>query len=1309
MQGPLTTKTGSKWMMIVAMACPHRVAAAEFVNFLRFVLASLALALSAVPVWSADAKLFVPLDAAAAALFAPPSVAQAPSGGEQLRQEQAPPNGRLVRVDRRRLFQTIHAVERSGSGRLVLNVAEGLEFEVAADRTERTLSGHSLSGRVVGMATSAVTFAVHAEAVMGTVWTPGAAYEIVPLEGGVHVVREVDRSAVPRLGEPIRTEGGWGEFRPIEQANGDGGSVVDVLVLWTPRAMANTGSEARMRAGIDLVVAWANDAYARSGADVRLNLVGAEQVDYVEADGDSQMNLNRLENPSDGFMDEAHGRRDALGADLVSLFTGTGNFAGIANLPGPFSVVLFDADNAYWTGNTFTHELGHNMGLSHDRYIELGSGYQGLLPFSYGYVNKLAFEPGAAEDTCWITIMAYLYRCIDSGIESVVEVPYFSTPDQRYPDGEGVPLGVPKSSDEEGADGPADAVRSLNLTYPQVANFRSGRTDDGDTADAATPVVATSTTFAALAEHDDIDYFRIELPEAGWLRVETTGNGDPRGALTAEDGGLVAQDDDSGEGRNFLLEVKLEAGVYFIKVDAASGSFDYALVVSFNPASVADDHGDGAMEATAAAMPSSIAGELQSSSDTDTFRFEVAERGVVRVGTTGETDVVGTLVSADGPLRLVDDDSGPALNFLIAAKLDPGAYFVEVRGFPGSKTGAYLLDISFSPLSAEFDDHADSLHGATDLAIGSFASGELEVLLDQDHFRIEIPGAGPGQLWVKSTGKTDVKGALLRRDGSLMNDNRFGGDFPNFAVGMHVAPGTYFLRVDGGTTSAGPYTVEASFIADSRSIALFLSAANAMRQSFARIINRDDRPGTVNIHAFDDDGWRFGPVTLSLAAGQTAHFNSEDLETGNAAKGLSGGVGAGIGDWRLELDTDLDIEALAYVRTSDGFLTRMHEVATHKRPAYFEDMVATFNPAANRRQVSKLRLINPAPGVPAIVSNSSYNSGLGGLVRRAHMPATVSISGYDDRGQPSGHIVLDVPTSGASRTITAQTLEAGGGGLQGRLGDGVGKWRLALAAHLPVQVMSLLESSTGHLINLTSSTAHIGREASLPLFISASNPVQQSFVRIINRDDRPGTVNIRAIDDIGRRFGPVTLQLDAGQAAHFNSDDLEMGNAAKGLSGGVGVGEGDWRLELVADFGIQALAYVLSDDDLLTSMNALVPQSNGQHEVVIFNPASNDRQVSKLRLINPAAAAATITIGGVDDAGAAPPEGNITLTLPAGAAAAITAQQLEAGADHFRGRFGDGKGKWRLFIEADQTIKAMSLLESPTGHIANLSSGTAVR
>ena len=89
----------------------------------------------------------------------------------------------------------------------------------------------------------------------------------------------------------------------------------------------------------------------------------------------------------------------------------------------------------------------------------------------------------------------------------------------------------------------------------------------------------------------------------------------------------------------------------------------------------------------------------------------------------------------------------------------------------------------------------------------------------------------------------------------------------------------------------------------------------------------------------------FGPVFLSLGAKETRHFNSWDLEQGNPIKGLSSGVGVGVGEgnWRLEFETMLDIEPLAYVRTTDGFLTSMHEVV----PARGDSMshhVPIFNP-----------------------------------------------------------------------------------------------------------------------------------------------------------------------------------------------------------------------------------------------------------------------------------------------------------------------------------------------------------------------------
>ena len=228
-------------------------------------------------------------------------------------------------------------------------------------------------------------------------------------------------------------------------------------------------------------------------------------------------------------------------------------------------------------------------------------------------------------------------------------------------------------------------------------------------------------------------------------------------------------------------------------------------------------------------------------------------------------------------------------------------------------------------------------------------------------------------------------------------------------------------------------------------IPLVTSADNPSQQGFVRIINRSDRPGTVRIHAIDDDGGRFGPVSLSLGAKQTRHLNSRDLEDGNPDKGLSAGVGDGVGNWRLELTTDLVIESLAYIRTPDGFLTSIHAVAAHADDGSTRFHVSTFNPGRNSSQQSRLRLVN-----------------LG------HTAAEIGISGLDDRGNapPGGDVRLILPARSA-RLLTATELERGADGVSGQFGAGSGKWQLFVTSDEPIQVMSLLLSPTGNLTNLS--------------------------------------------------------------------------------------------------------------------------------------------------------------------------------------------------------------------------------------------------
>ena len=265
-----------------------------------------------------------------------------------------------------------------------------------------------------------------------------------------------------------------------------------------------------------------------------------------------------------------------------------------------------------------------------------------------------------------------------------------------------------------------------------------------------------------------------------------------------------------------------------------------------------------------------------------------------------------------------------------------------------------------------------------------------------------------------------------------------------------------------------PATLAAEF-----QIPLFISASKDMQQGFIRIINHSDEGGVVSVLAVDDTGAEKGPKEITLAARQTLHFNSDDLETGNPMNnpdkvpGLEEGIGGGTGDWRLILDTELDIEPLVYVRTDDGFLTSMHDLVP---VAAMKHEVAIFNPGRNPNQISRLRLINP---------------GDSGVV--------VEINGVNDKGgaPENAPVTISIP-SGEAREITAKELEDGRSDFTGSFGfleADFGRWRLFVSADDEIQVMSLLESPTGHLTNLSTRTYESlapSEQAAFDRFVAAS-------------------------------------------------------------------------------------------------------------------------------------------------------------------------------------------------------------------------------
>ncbi len=240
---------------------------------------------------------------------------------------------------------------------------------------------------------------------------------------------------------------------------------IDVAVVYTPAAREWAGGGAGIEAVIDLMIAETNEAYATSGVQQRLALVGRSEVSYIEEFPD--LDLGRLADPSDGHMDEVHALRDRTGADLVHLISFDSYVCGIAQLPGGFGLTSIDCG-----GITFAHELGHNMGLHHDRFqVDLLEGSLSSHP-GYGYVNQAVFGAGAPQSARWVTIMSYRGHCNLANV-ACSELPRFSNPRQRHG---GDPLGVPFGTGS-GLTGASDAAAVLEAMGPAVAAWRDRPAD----------------------------------------------------------------------------------------------------------------------------------------------------------------------------------------------------------------------------------------------------------------------------------------------------------------------------------------------------------------------------------------------------------------------------------------------------------------------------------------------------------------------------------------------------------------------------------------------------------------------------------------------------------------------------------------------------------------------------------------------------------------------------------------------------------------------------------------------------------------
>ena len=282
--------------------------------------------------------------------------------------------------------------------------------------------------------------------------------------------------------------------------------VVDLVIGYTSAFATRLGGASQALTRLNFMVDVANQAYANSGVPGRVRLVHAVQVNYADdtqnratlldlsglsctaATGIGQLqlpddNVNCTHVATSAALQPLLQAREQYRADLVSLVrvfhSPSNQSCGVAWLLGgaqraisadsaayglsvvsDSSGVQFPDNGSTCRDETLAHELGHNMGLAHDRTTaSLGNDTNGdgnnLDPEEYGrFPYSFGYSTGSSAGNFY-TIMA---------VPVLGQTSYrvFSNP--RISSCGGRPCGVANESDN---------ALALQQTMPQVAQFRT--------------------------------------------------------------------------------------------------------------------------------------------------------------------------------------------------------------------------------------------------------------------------------------------------------------------------------------------------------------------------------------------------------------------------------------------------------------------------------------------------------------------------------------------------------------------------------------------------------------------------------------------------------------------------------------------------------------------------------------------------------------------------------------------------------------------------------------------------------------------
>ncbi|NOZ94780.1 MAG: hypothetical protein GXP47_08600, partial [Acidobacteria bacterium] len=468
-----------------------------------------------------------------------------------------------------------------------------------------------------------------------------------------------------------------------------------------------------------------------------------------------------------------------------------------------------------------------------------------------------------------------------------------------------------------------DGAGDYTLVISGCSSGGCGNDPGNDDLNSATPISGCATpTQSAIDCVGDLDFYSFVAPSSGdyTFQTTTTDNTDTQLVLYDAGGGIIAADDNSGNGSNAWLQHALTGGqTYTIQVNEAGndGTGSYSLSIDGCSSSCGNDPGnDDIGHATdLGSSCTSRAANIDCAADHDVYKFIVPSDGIYTYSATGAKDTYVRLMDATGNVIKMTGNSvtntetaGSVRYFQVdpISTLDaPFAYTLEISGCSSGGCGT--------------DPGNDDRDHATNIGtgVGTWPAA-IDCPGDSDVYTFTAPQTA--NYTIMTTGSTDTW--IQIADSAVIGSDDNSGQDTNASLTADLTAGTrYYVTVkEASGSGTGNYELA---IAGSQSGAVFTYIVPATAKitglsgtdwrSDLSIVNTKWSATLITIEAWMRDQANPNPVAVTRVIGGGEAFNKTDLLA--SLFGFGSGSSAAL---KITSDNELAVSTRTYNLTSNG-------------------------------------------------------------------------------------------------------------------------------------------------------------------------------------------------------------------------------------------------------------------------------------------------------------------------------------------------------------------------------------------------------